>query len=159
MYSCCLLRVLEDFSNNEGAHRHHSSPPASQNKHRSTHKRVWLHRHLLPNPLAVPQSEGFTGGLITTSLLVSGQTFLKPQGHSVRQAACIAVTARCVHLHLTQLYISRHPHLSHPATCPQALTCSVHILTPLASTAAPQPPATKGHRELWHRTSSPVPFC
>ena len=149
--------MLEDF-NSEGAHRHHFSPPASQNKHRSTHQRRRLHRHLLPNPLAARQSQGFTGGLTTPSLLVSGQTFLKPQGHPVRQAACIAATARCAHLHLTQLCTSRHPHLSHPATCPQAQTCSVHILTPLASTAGPQPGATEGHRETWHRTSSLVQF-
>ena len=151
--------MLEDFSNNEGTHRHHSSPPASQNKHRSTHQRVRLHRHLLPNQLAVHQSQGFTGGLITPSLLISGQTFLKPQGHPVRQAACIAATACCAHLPFTQMCISRHPHLSHPATCPQAQTCSVHILRALASTAGPQPPATKGYRETWHRTSSPVQFC
>ena len=147
MYSCCLLRVLEDFSN-EGAHRYHSSPPASQNKHRNTHQRVKLDRPLLPNPLAVRQSQGFPGGLTTPCLLVSGQTFLKPQGHHVEQAACIAATTHCAHLHLTQMCISRHPHLSHPATCPQAQTCSVHILKPLASTTGPKPPATKGHREI-----------
>ena len=136
--------MLEDFSNYEGAHSHHSSPPASQNKHRSTHQRVRLHRHLLPNLLEVCQSQGLTGGLTTPSLLVSVQTFLKPQEHPVRQDA----TACCAHLNLTQLCISRHPHLSHPATCPQAQTRSVDILKPLASTAGPQYPATKGHREI-----------
>ena len=151
--------MLGDFSNNEGAHRHHSSPPASQNKHRSTHQRVRLHRHLLTNPLAACQSQGFTRGLTTPSLLVSGQTFLKTQGHPIQQAACIAATARCAHLHFTQLCLSRQPHLSRPATYPQAQTCSVHILKPQASTAGSQPPSTKGHREIWHRTSSPVQFC
>ena len=151
--------MLEDFSNNEGAHSHHSSPPASQNKHRSTHQRVRLHRRLLPNPLAVRQSQGFTGGLTTPNLLVSGQTFLKPRGYPFQQAACIAATAHCAHLHLTQLCIFRHPHLSHPATFAQAPTHSVHILKPLASTAGPQPPATKEHWEIWYRNSSPVKFC
>ena len=54
---------LGDFSNNEGVHRHHFSPPSPQIKHRGTYQGVDLQGHSLPNVLAVCQSQAFSGGL------------------------------------------------------------------------------------------------